>query len=71
MARPLLEELAEAVRLLERLGFPFGLAELGVPRRGGATAVRNVGLLRHRYSGFDLAYELGLSEELREAAARL
>jgi glycerol-1-phosphate dehydrogenase [NAD(P)+] len=69
MACPLLEELSEAVRLLEGLGYPFGLAELGVPEDAAAMAVRNVSLLRHRYSCFDLAYELGLSEEMREAAA--
>jgi len=69
MAVPLLEELEEAVRVLEGCGFPFGLPQLGVPREAGLLALRNVGLLRHRYSGFDLAYELGLSRELVEAAA--
>jgi hypothetical protein len=69
MVGPLLEELAGAVRTLEERGFPFSLEELGVPRRAGLLAVRNVGLLRHRYSGFDIAYELGLSGELREAAS--
>jgi len=68
MALPLLDELGEAVRLLEGLDYPFDLAELGVPREAAATAVRNVSLLRHRYSFFDLAYELGLSDEMREAA---
>jgi glycerol-1-phosphate dehydrogenase [NAD(P)+] len=68
MARPLLGELSEAVQLLEGLGYPFDLAELGVPEEAAATAVRNVDLLRHRYSCFDLAYELGLSGEMREAA---
>jgi glycerol-1-phosphate dehydrogenase [NAD(P)+] len=69
IAGPLLDELEGAVRLLEERGFPFELGELGVPRGDGLLAVRNVGLLRHRYSGFDLAYELGLAGELREAAA--
>jgi glycerol-1-phosphate dehydrogenase [NAD(P)+] len=69
MVAPLLDELEAAVRTLEERGFPFGLAELGIPRAAGLLAVRNVGLLRHRYSGFDLAYEVGLSGELREAAA--
>ena len=69
MAGPLLDELEEAVRTLEGRGFPFGLSELGVPRAEAVLAVRNVNLLRYRYSGFDLAYELGLVEELREAAA--
>jgi glycerol-1-phosphate dehydrogenase [NAD(P)+] len=68
MALPLLDELGEAVHVLEGLGYPFELAELGVPRDAASTAVRNVSLLRHRYSCFDLAYELGLSDELRQAA---
>jgi glycerol-1-phosphate dehydrogenase [NAD(P)+] len=68
MARPLLDEVSEAVRLLDGIGYPFDLAELGVPVEAAATAVRNVGLLRHRYSGMDLAYELGLAEEVRKAA---
>lgn len=69
MAGPLLDELEGAVRTLEERGFPFGLGEIGVPREEAMLAVRNVNLLRYRYSGFDLAYELGLSRELREAAA--
>jgi glycerol-1-phosphate dehydrogenase [NAD(P)+] len=68
MVRPLLDELSEAVRLMEGIGFPFTLAELGVPEEAAMTAIRNVGLLRHRYSAFDLADELGLSAEVREAA---
>jgi glycerol-1-phosphate dehydrogenase [NAD(P)+] len=68
MARPLLDELAEAVHTLEGLGYPFDLRELDVPKEAMEMAVRNVGLLRHRYSCFDLAYELGLSGEMREAA---
>jgi glycerol-1-phosphate dehydrogenase [NAD(P)+] len=68
MARPLLDELSEAVQLLEHLDFPFDLAELGVPEDAAATAIRNVSLLRHRYSCFDLAYELGLTGHMREAA---
>jgi glycerol-1-phosphate dehydrogenase [NAD(P)+] len=68
MAGPLLDELSEGVRLLEQLDFPFGLAELAVSGDAAATAVRNVSLLRHRYSCFDLAYELGITDEMREAA---
>ena len=68
MARPVLAELSEAVRLLEGLGYPFDLAELGVPEEAAAMAIRNVDLLRYRYSSFDLASELGLSSEIRAAA---
>jgi len=69
MARPLLDELEDAVRLLERLGYPFGLRELGIAEVAAETAVRSVDLLRSRYSCFDLAYELGIVDEMREAAA--
>ncbi len=69
MAGPLLDELGGAVRTLEERGFPFGLGAIGVPGDEAMRAVRNVNLLRYRYSAFDLAYELGLTEELREAAA--
>ena len=68
MVRPLLDELSESVRLMEGIGYPFDLAELGVPEDAAAMAIRNVDLLRYRYSSFDLAYELGLSDEMREAA---
>lgn len=69
MAEPLLGELSQSLQLLEGLGHPFDLRELGVPADAAAMAVRNVGLLRHRYSCFDLAYELGLSDGMREAAS--
>jgi glycerol-1-phosphate dehydrogenase [NAD(P)+] len=69
MAQPLLAELVDAVRVLQGLAYPFGLEELGVPAEAAMTAVRSVDLLRHRYSCFDLAYELGLVEEMRDAAA--
>ncbi len=69
MARPLLDEVAAAVRMLKDLGYPFGLGELGVPVEAALTAVRGVRFLRQRYSSFDLAYELGLTEDMREAAA--
>jgi glycerol-1-phosphate dehydrogenase [NAD(P)+] len=68
VARPLLDELSDAARLLEGLGYPFGLEELEIPEEAAATAIRSVGLLRQRYSCFDLAYELGLIEQMREAA---
>jgi hypothetical protein len=39
-----------------------------VPEEAAAMAIRNVDLLRYRYSSFDLASELGLSSEIRAAA---
>lgn len=69
LAVPLLDELESAVRELAGLGYPFSLGQIGVPREAALLAIRNVGLLRHRYSGFDLAYELGLSGQVGAAAA--
>jgi glycerol-1-phosphate dehydrogenase [NAD(P)+] len=63
-AEPLLAELSEAMRLLESLGFPFSLGELGIPGPARMLPVRNLRLLRNRYTTFDLAYELGREEEL-------
>jgi glycerol-1-phosphate dehydrogenase [NAD(P)+] len=65
-----LDELEAAVGLLEGLGYPFALREIGVPPEVVLTSVRNVQLLRSRYSSFDLAYELGLGEELVVEAGR-
>jgi glycerol-1-phosphate dehydrogenase [NAD(P)+] len=64
VAEPLLAELSEAVRLLEGLGFPFSLGELGIAEPCRMLPVRNLRLLRNRYTTFDLAYELGREEEL-------
>jgi hypothetical protein len=68
MGRPLLAELADAVETLARLDYPFSLGELGVPAEAAMLAVRNVRLLRYRYSCFDLAWELGLADELQRSA---
>jgi glycerol-1-phosphate dehydrogenase [NAD(P)+] len=60
LGRSMLEELGAAVEALEGLRYPFSPAELGIARANVQLPVRNVRLLRSRYSGFDLAYELGL-----------
>jgi glycerol-1-phosphate dehydrogenase [NAD(P)+] len=65
LARPLLRELAGAVELLEGLGFPFAPGELGMEPEQVMLPLRSVRLLRQRYTGFDLAYELGLKWILR------
>jgi glycerol-1-phosphate dehydrogenase [NAD(P)+] len=66
-AAPLLEELAGAVAVLEALGFPFALETLRISEPHRLLPVRNVRLLRRRYTTFDLAYELGQEDELLAA----
>jgi glycerol-1-phosphate dehydrogenase [NAD(P)+] len=56
---PLLEELASAVATLERFGFPFAPAELGLAEPWRTLGVRAVRSLRDRYTLFDLAHDLG------------
>jgi glycerol-1-phosphate dehydrogenase [NAD(P)+] len=70
LARPLLAELAAAVRLLENLGFPFALDALGIPAPLRMRPVRHVRLLRARYTTFDLAHELGCEPDLVGAIDR-
>ena len=65
-ARAMLEELGNAVETLEGIGYPFSPSELGIGRELLLLPYRNVRILRRRYSGFDLAYELGLENVLRE-----
>jgi glycerol-1-phosphate dehydrogenase [NAD(P)+] len=67
-ARGLLGELASSVRLLEKIGCPFTPSKLGIRRDDILMPLRNVRLLRRRYSSFDLAYELGLEETLMREA---
>lgn len=69
MARPLLAELAQAVALLEELEFPFSLDTLELAEPMRLLPVRNVPLLRNRYTTFDLARELGREELLLDAIA--
>ena len=65
--RSILAELAEAVETLEAMGYPFAPPELGIGRELLLLPFRNARLLRRRYSGFDLSYELGLEGVLRKA----
>src|SRR6266404_2818020 len=66
-AEPLLAELAKAVETLEGLGFPFSLQTLRIAQPQRLLPVRNVRLLRDRYTTFDLAHELGREGELLAA----
>jgi len=68
-AQPLLAELATAIAILEDVGFPFSLEKLRVTKPQRLLPIRNVRLLRNRYSAFDLAYELGREGELLAAIA--
>jgi glycerol-1-phosphate dehydrogenase [NAD(P)+] len=70
LAGGLLSELEAAVVTLEALGFPFSVEDLGIEPRAVLLPFRNIRLLRRRYSGFDLAYELGLEDVLRDEAER-
>jgi len=63
-AGPVLADLAVAVGALERIGFPFGAAELGIAEPWLRHGVRFVRQLRARYTTFDLAYDLGQEEPL-------
>jgi glycerol-1-phosphate dehydrogenase [NAD(P)+] len=69
-AAPLLGELGRAVDVIAELGFPFDLDALGIAPPLRLLPVRNVRLLRARYTTFDLAYELGREDELVAAIAR-
>jgi len=64
LAAGMLDELAAAVETLEGIGFPFSLEEIGLQPQDVLLPFRNIRLLRRRYSTFDLAYDLGLDEEM-------
>ncbi len=66
IAGPLLAELVSAVETLSRMDFPFSLDRLGITGAARAVPLRNVRLLRNRYTTFDLAYELGNDGEILE-----
>ena len=66
-ARFILEELSAAVDTLESMGYPFAPSELGINQDLLLLPFRNVRILRRRYSGFDLAWEVGLENVLRKA----
>ena len=59
IAPPALDELAESVSVLESLDYPFSRGEIGLSEELFLLPVRNVRLLRARYSTFDLAWEMG------------
>jgi glycerol-1-phosphate dehydrogenase [NAD(P)+] len=67
-AAPLLAELGEAVEVLDRLGFPFAPAALGLGPEACRLPLRHVRLLRARYTGFDLAHDLGCEAVLLAGA---
>lgn len=70
LAAAMLDELASAVEVLQGIGFPFSLKELGLEPEDVMLPFRNIRLLRRRYSTFDLAYDLGLEAELRESGRK-
>jgi glycerol-1-phosphate dehydrogenase [NAD(P)+] len=63
-AKALLAELSDAIDILGRLGFPFSLKELGIAEPYRLLPCRYARRLRNRYTSFDLAYELGLEQQL-------
>ena len=68
LASAILSELSASVDTLTGIGFPFSLRELEIPPESALLALRNIRLLRCRYSTFDLAYDLGLEKEMQELA---
>jgi len=70
LARGMLGELSAAVDLLDGIGFPFSLDELGIEREDALLPFRNIRLLRRRYSTFDLAYDLSLDRAMADAGRR-
>ncbi len=70
LAHDMLGELSTAVDLLDGIGFPFSLQELGIERKDALLPFRNIRLLRRRYSTFDLAYDLGLQRLMDNAGKR-
>ena len=64
LAERLLTELEQAIATLEAIGFPFSLDALGIPPALRLVPVRNVRLLRNRYTSFDLAHDLGEDDSI-------
>ena len=71
LSRRMLDELASAVDLLDGIGFPFSLEELGIENDDVLLPFRSIRLLRRRYSTFDLAYDLGMEQVMADAGRRL
>jgi glycerol-1-phosphate dehydrogenase [NAD(P)+] len=67
LGQTMLDELGAAIALLEGIGYPFSMEELAIPVDLMLLPLRNVRMLRRRYSGFDLAYELGLESIMRRS----
>jgi glycerol-1-phosphate dehydrogenase [NAD(P)+] len=70
VAVTMLGELASAAEILEGIGFPFTREELGLRPQDVLLPFRNIRLLRRRYSTFDLAYDLGLDDVLKESGVQ-
>jgi glycerol-1-phosphate dehydrogenase [NAD(P)+] len=70
LARTTLEEMDAAVSTLSSMAYPFSPAELGIPREAVLLPLRNIRLLRGRYSSFDLAWELGFTTLMLEEGQR-
>jgi glycerol-1-phosphate dehydrogenase [NAD(P)+] len=70
LSTSMLDELAASIEVLDGIGFPFSLGELGMDREAAFLPFRNIRLLRRRYSTFDLAYDLGLDREMRESGRK-
>jgi glycerol-1-phosphate dehydrogenase [NAD(P)+] len=70
LARSVTKELRAAADLLRKMDHLYDFRDIDIPTDLVLLPFRNTRLLRHRYSTFDLAYELGLEEVLREAGAR-
>ncbi|HWM84335.1 MAG TPA: iron-containing alcohol dehydrogenase [Kofleriaceae bacterium] len=69
LAGSLLAELSDAVEVLERIGFPFDLDQLGMAEPLRIEPVRQVRSLRARYTTFDLAHDLGREDQMVSAIA--
>jgi glycerol-1-phosphate dehydrogenase [NAD(P)+] len=69
LGNAMLGEMTAMVEALDGLEYPFGLRDLRIPPESAYLPLRNIRFLRRRYSAFELAYELGIEEVLRGAAA--
>ncbi len=64
LAGMMLDELAEAVAVLETVDFPFHLSDFLIDPEKALIPIRYVRFLRNRYSTFNLIYEIGLEREI-------
>lgn len=64
LALPLLAELRQAVEALRIPGCPFRLSDFRLSAENALLPMRNVRLLRSRYSTFHLAHQVGAEPEL-------